>query len=87
MDIPTDSIPPELKPACEQILRRARELRKVDPVMAYWCELRVLGVEWTVPKITGNRRSCRSCVLMQLTSLRLFLRRFRQYETPYQTIT
>lgn len=37
MDIPADSVPPELKPVCEQILRRARELRKADPVMSYWC--------------------------------------------------
>ncbi|KAJ9101084.1 hypothetical protein QFC21_003302 [Naganishia friedmannii] len=37
MDIPADSVPTELKPACEQILRRARELRKADPVMSYWC--------------------------------------------------
>jgi hypothetical protein len=38
MDIPADTVPPELKPACEQILRRARELRKADPIMSYWCK-------------------------------------------------
>jgi hypothetical protein len=38
MDIPADTVPPDLKPACEQILRRARELRKADPIMSYWCK-------------------------------------------------
>ncbi|GHJ89364.1 hypothetical protein NliqN6_5766 [Naganishia liquefaciens] len=37
MDIPAEAVPAELKPTCEQILRRARELRKADPVMSYWC--------------------------------------------------
>lgn len=39
MDIPLDSVPSELKSACEQILKRAREVRKREPVVAYWCEL------------------------------------------------
>jgi hypothetical protein len=38
MDIPCESVPLELKSSCEQILKRARELRKADPVMSYWCE-------------------------------------------------
>lgn len=38
MDIPSDSVPAELKSTCEQILRRARELRKADPIMSYWCK-------------------------------------------------
>ena len=37
VDIPSDSVPQELKSTCEQILKRARELRKADPVMSYWC--------------------------------------------------
>jgi vacuolar protein sorting-associated protein VTA1 len=38
VDIPSDSVPQELKSTCEQILKRARELRKADPVMSYWCQ-------------------------------------------------
>ncbi|WWC64036.1 uncharacterized protein I303_106642 [Kwoniella dejecticola CBS 10117] len=34
--IPTDNVPPGLK-QCEQILKRANELKKVEPVVAYWC--------------------------------------------------
>ncbi|WRT69043.1 uncharacterized protein IL334_006026 [Kwoniella shivajii] len=34
--IPTENIPQGLK-QCEQILKRANELKKVEPVVAYWC--------------------------------------------------
>ncbi|WWD06718.1 hypothetical protein V865_004813 [Kwoniella europaea PYCC6329] len=34
--IPTENVPPGLK-HCEQILKRANELKKVEPVVAYWC--------------------------------------------------
>jgi hypothetical protein len=32
-----EDLPAELKPTCEQILKRAREVRKREPVVAYWC--------------------------------------------------
>lgn len=38
LEIPSDEVPSELKPVCEQILKRAKELRVADPVMSYWCE-------------------------------------------------
>jgi hypothetical protein len=38
VNIPTDNIPAELK-ACDQILKRAKELKKAEPVVAYWCKL------------------------------------------------
>nr|XP_019048051.1 vacuolar protein sorting-associated protein VTA1 [Kwoniella bestiolae CBS 10118]OCF26981.1 vacuolar protein sorting-associated protein VTA1 [Kwoniella bestiolae CBS 10118] len=34
--IPTEDVPPGLK-QCEQILKRANELKKVESVVAYWC--------------------------------------------------
>jgi vacuolar protein sorting-associated protein VTA1 len=37
IDIPADRVPEGLK-ACEQILKRAKEVKKVEPVVAYWCE-------------------------------------------------
>ncbi|WVR09074.1 hypothetical protein IAU60_006135 [Kwoniella sp. DSM 27419] len=36
VNIPTDNVPEGLK-GCEQILRRAKEIKKVEPVVAYWC--------------------------------------------------
>lgn len=36
--IPSDNVPDELKGACEQTLKRAKELKKAEPVIAYWCE-------------------------------------------------
>jgi vacuolar protein sorting-associated protein VTA1 len=38
VNIPSDNVPAELK-ACEQILKRAKELKKAEPVVAYWCKL------------------------------------------------
>lgn len=38
IDIPADRVPDGLKP-CEQILKRAKEVKKVEPVVAYWCKL------------------------------------------------
>lgn len=35
--IPSETVPAELK-ACEQILKRAKELKKAEPVVSYWCE-------------------------------------------------
>lgn len=37
INIPADNVPEGLK-ACEQILKRAKEIKKVEPVVAYWCE-------------------------------------------------
>jgi vacuolar protein sorting-associated protein VTA1 len=37
VSIPAESVPVELK-ACDQILKRAKELKKAEPVVAYWCE-------------------------------------------------
>ena len=37
VNIPADNVPNELKGACEQILKRAKELKKAEPVVAYWC--------------------------------------------------
>lgn len=34
--IPADNVPAELK-TVEQTLKRANELKKVDPVISYWC--------------------------------------------------
>jgi hypothetical protein len=39
VNIPSDNVPAELK-ACDQILKRAKELKKAEPVVAYWCKLR-----------------------------------------------
>ena len=39
VNIPSSNVPVELK-ACEQILKRATELKKAEPVVAYWCTLR-----------------------------------------------
>jgi hypothetical protein len=45
INIPIDTIPPELK-SCEQILRRAKELKNSEPVITYWCKLPIkLGTE------------------------------------------
>lgn len=35
--IPLEAITDELRLPCEQTLRRANELKKVEPVVAYWC--------------------------------------------------
>ena len=35
--IPSETVPNELKVACEQTLKRAKELKKAEPVVAYWC--------------------------------------------------
>jgi len=37
VNIPSENVPAELK-ACEQILKRAKELKKAEPVVAYWCK-------------------------------------------------
>ena len=37
VNIPSETVPAEMK-ACEQILKRAKELKKPEPVVAYWCE-------------------------------------------------
>ncbi|OCF39761.1 vacuolar protein sorting-associated protein VTA1 [Kwoniella heveanensis CBS 569] len=36
VNIPTENIPQGLKP-CEQILKRAKEIKNIQPVVAYWC--------------------------------------------------
>ncbi|EIW66099.1 hypothetical protein TREMEDRAFT_45932, partial [Tremella mesenterica DSM 1558] len=36
VNIPADNVPAEMK-ACEQILKRAKELRRADPAISYWC--------------------------------------------------
>lgn len=38
VDIPSERVPEGLK-QCEQILKRAKELKKAEPVVAYWCKL------------------------------------------------
>ncbi len=38
VNIPSENVSNELKVACEQTLKRAKELKKVEPVVAYWCE-------------------------------------------------
>lgn len=38
VDIPSERVPDGLK-QCEQILKRAKELKKAEPVVAYWCKL------------------------------------------------
>jgi vacuolar protein sorting-associated protein VTA1 len=43
VNIPSDNVPAELK-ACEQILKRAKELKKAEPVVAYWCKLQFLSL-------------------------------------------
>jgi len=40
VNIPSENVPAELK-ACEQILKRAKELKKAEPVVAYWCKLQL----------------------------------------------
>jgi hypothetical protein len=42
VSIPADNVPDGLK-ACEQILKRAKELKKSEPVIAYWCKSDDLG--------------------------------------------
>lgn len=37
VDIPSERVPEGLK-ACEQILKRGKEVKKVEPVVTYWCE-------------------------------------------------
>lgn len=39
--IPTEGVPSDLAPI-EQTLKRAAELKKVDPVISYWCGCLVL---------------------------------------------
>ncbi|KAI5451314.1 hypothetical protein NCC49_001909 [Naganishia albida] len=63
MDIPADSVPAELKPVCEQILRRARELRKADPVMSYWCCFSAASASMRLP---GKRSHEANKFLMNL---------------------
>lgn len=47
VNIPSDNVPTELK-ACEQILKRAKELKKAEPVVAYWCKpLHLMTTELT----------------------------------------
>ncbi|GFZ47391.1 hypothetical protein JCM24511_05134 [Saitozyma sp. JCM 24511] len=36
VDIPSERVPEGLK-SCEQILKRAKELKKAEPVVSYWC--------------------------------------------------
>jgi vacuolar protein sorting-associated protein VTA1 len=36
--IPSENVPDELKGPCEQTLKRAKELKKAEPVVAYWCK-------------------------------------------------
>ena len=36
--IPSETVPAELKASCEQILKRAKELKKAEPVVSYWCK-------------------------------------------------
>jgi vacuolar protein sorting-associated protein VTA1 len=38
VNIPSETVPAEMK-ACEQTLKRAKELVKAEPVVAYWCKL------------------------------------------------
>jgi vacuolar protein sorting-associated protein VTA1 len=42
VDIPSERVPEGLK-SCEQILKRAKELKKAEPVVSYWCEWRMSG--------------------------------------------
>ena len=37
INIPSEVVPLELKAQCEQILKRAKELKKAEAVVAYWC--------------------------------------------------
>jgi vacuolar protein sorting-associated protein VTA1 len=46
IDIPADKVPEGLK-SCEQILKRAQEVKKVEPVVSYWCKC---------PFVTAARR-------------------------------
>ena len=38
VNIPSETVPDGYKVACEQTLKRARELKKAEPVVAYWCK-------------------------------------------------
>jgi vacuolar protein sorting-associated protein VTA1 len=76
MDIPLDSVPSELKSACEQILKRAREVRKREPVVAYWCELgggKVtsndggVGISWELDSLTGCFSAANASLTVQRT--------------------
>lgn len=42
VNIPSENVPAELK-SCDQILKRAKELKKAEPVVAYWCKLSDAG--------------------------------------------
>lgn len=43
VDIPSERVPEGLK-ACEQILKRGKEVKKVEPVVTYWCKLN--RIDW-----------------------------------------
>ena len=40
INIPSESVPADLRQSCEQILKRAKELKKAEPVVSYWCTSR-----------------------------------------------
>jgi len=44
INIPTDNVPAELK-SCDQILKRAKELKKAEPVVAYWCKIHRINLQ------------------------------------------
>lgn len=41
VNVPSETVPLEMR-ACEQILKRAKELKKPEPVVAYWCKRTVV---------------------------------------------
>jgi hypothetical protein len=51
VNIPSENVPAELK-SCDQILKRAKELKKAEPVVAYWCKLIATG---NIPVELRNR--------------------------------
>jgi vacuolar protein sorting-associated protein VTA1 len=53
VNIPSENVPVELK-TCEQILKRAKELKKAEPVVAYWCTSRYLVRTSTAVLITSG---------------------------------
>ena len=53
--IPSETVPAELKAGCEQILKRAKELKKPEPIVAYWCKRRSSASYWRSKLMASHR--------------------------------
>ncbi|WOO84943.1 Vacuolar protein sorting-associated protein VTA1 [Vanrija pseudolonga] len=71
--IPLEAITDELRLPCEQTLRRANELKKVEPVVAYWCSFAAAQKALSTPNRSADGTKFLMLLLDSLEEMKALL--------------